>query len=554
MTAPGTSATTTSRAPGEPSGPDPTDDATPNRSAQAALAVFVVALGVTFVAVLFHLGRDRWFFSDDWNLLADREPGSFQDLFRPNNAHWSTLGTIAYDVMWRLFGIRSYLPYQAMSVASHLFVVVMLRIVMRRAGVAPWVATAACAGFLVFAAGADNIVWAFQITNTGSVAFGLVQLVLADHDGPSDRRDAFAIGAGLLALMCNGIAITMVGVVGLAVLVRRGWRPALLQVVPLAAAQALWTIIEDPQSGSPRGRPSIDVVARWLVRFVEGIYTGLGSGALLGWILGAITVVGVALAVTSQPLAETRRRLAAPGALALGSLAFSVTTVLGRWHLGTDAAASGRYLYTGAALALPLVAVGAQGLCDRWRPALPIVLVVFLVPVPLNVRDFRNDLFGEAYFARHRRVISTAAYAPFADDVPDDVRPLPNPFIPDALDMGYLREARRDGKLDPPRLPLHPATVEELRVRLGLAQRARPTYPIDCAPLVEPIVVDLEKGTEFALASPIEVVGIGADDVRSAPVTYIPANGMLLTVELPDLRVEVRPQRGDGDARWCGPS
>jgi hypothetical protein len=537
---------------------DEADDAptAADRSAQAALGVFVVAVAVTFVAVLFHLGRHRWFFSDDWNLLADREPGSFQDLFRPNNAHWSTLGTIAYDVVWRVFGLRSYLPYQAMSVASHLFVVVMVRVVMRRAGVSPWLATAACAGLLVLAAGVDNIVWAFQITNTGSVAFGLVQLTLADHDGRIGRRDALAVGAGLLALMCNGIAVTMVGVVGLAVLVRRGWRPALVQVVPLAIAQGVWTLIEDPQSGSPVGRPSVGTVVRWLVRFVEATFEGIGGGsALLGWVFAAVLVGGTALAVAGRPLAETRARLAAPAALALGALAFSATTALGRWHLGTESAGASRYVYTGAALVLPLLAVGAQALADRWRPALPILLVLFLVPVPMNVRDFRDGLYNnEDYFGLHRRVLTAAAYVPFADEVPDDVRPLPNPFIPDALDMGYLREARREGKLDPPRLPLHPGVVEQMRVRLGLAQRKAIAGPAACTPIEGPLVVDLEEGASFPLRTPIEVVGIGADGTRSQPVPYQPANGAMLTVELPDLRVEVRPPFGARAAQWCGPT
>ena len=64
--------------------------------------------------------------------------------------------------------------------------------------------------------------------------FGLVQLLLADHEGPIDRRDWLALLAGLAALMCSGVAIAMVLVVGIAMLLRRGWRIALLQTVPLA--------------------------------------------------------------------------------------------------------------------------------------------------------------------------------------------------------------------------------------------------------------------------------------------------------------------------------
>ena len=60
---------------------------------------------------------------------------------------------------------------------------------MRRAGVRPWIATLTAAVFVFFGAGAENILIAFQITFVGSFVFGLAQLLLADHDGPINRRD-----------------------------------------------------------------------------------------------------------------------------------------------------------------------------------------------------------------------------------------------------------------------------------------------------------------------------------------------------------------------------
>src|SRR2546429_5857685 len=40
--------------------------------------------------------------------------------------------------------------------------------------------------------------------------------------------------------LCSSVALTMVGVVGLATLVRRGWRPAVLHTAPLVAVYAIW--------------------------------------------------------------------------------------------------------------------------------------------------------------------------------------------------------------------------------------------------------------------------------------------------------------------------
>ena len=95
---------------------------------------------------------------------------------------------------------------------------------MRRAGVGPWIASAAAALFMLFGAGDENIVWAFQMGFVGSLVFGLTQLLLADHDGPIARRDWLALLAGLAGLLCSGVGVTMVVVVGLATLARRGWR------------------------------------------------------------------------------------------------------------------------------------------------------------------------------------------------------------------------------------------------------------------------------------------------------------------------------------------
>ena len=143
----------------------------------------------------------HWFLRDEWSFLSGRSITSVHDLFRPHAlSHWSTVPVVVYRLLWFVFGARTYLPYQALVVVMHLAVAVLLRQLMRRAGVDPWVATIAAAPFILFGPGDQNIVWAFQIGFTGSIAFGLAQLLLSTHDGPIDRRDWLGLGAGLLAL------------------------------------------------------------------------------------------------------------------------------------------------------------------------------------------------------------------------------------------------------------------------------------------------------------------------------------------------------------------
>ena len=177
----------------------------------------------------------------------------------PHVQHWTTFGILVYRALWSLVGIRHYWPYQLCVVTLHLAAAVLLRVVMRRAGVGPWIATAAASLFVVFGSGRQDIVVGFQIAFTGALTFGLAHMLLADHDGPFDRRDFFGIGFGLLALMCSAVGVTMAIAALIAVLVRRGWRMALAHTAPLAAVFVLWSALSDEtrtRDQRPRWRAS----------------------------------------------------------------------------------------------------------------------------------------------------------------------------------------------------------------------------------------------------------------------------------------------------------
>ena len=90
--------------------------------------------------------------------------------------------------------------------------------------------------FVFFGSGAENILVAFQITFVGSLVFGLAQLLLADHDGPLDRRDWFGLLAGLAGLMCSGVAVTMTVIVGVRDAAAARLAVALFHTAPLGAS------------------------------------------------------------------------------------------------------------------------------------------------------------------------------------------------------------------------------------------------------------------------------------------------------------------------------
>ena len=96
-----------------------------------------------------------------------------------------------------------------------------------------------------------------------SLVLGLTHLLLADHDGPIERRDWLGLLAGLAGVLCSGLAVTMTLVVGLAALIRRGWRAALFHTAPLGLLYVVWWLAFARGEYST-ANDSIDLVVRFV--------------------------------------------------------------------------------------------------------------------------------------------------------------------------------------------------------------------------------------------------------------------------------------------------
>ena len=349
-------------------------------AALAFLAVLVIAL-VLFVV----LGRSQWFFHDEWDFLVNRHAGSLDDLFRPHNEHWSTLPILVFRTLWRLFGLRTYVPYQLIAIVLHLTTAALLRVVMRRAAVNAWIATAAASLFALFGAGDRDILVAFQMAWSASLALGLTHLILADHDGPIDRRDVLGLLAGLAAMLCSGVAVTMVLVVGLSALIRRGSWPAVFHTAPLGLLYlAWWFAFADRYSLGRGGSPG--TVLRFVWTGLKTTFGEMGQLPGVGLALAVLVVAGLLLAWHDLARNELRRRAASPVALLVGALIFLAVAGLGRAALfGPQYASSSRYLYVVAALCLPALAVAADAFLRRWRAVGVAAAALLVVGIPGNV-------------------------------------------------------------------------------------------------------------------------------------------------------------------------
>ena len=525
-------------------------DTAPERSwtsaDRLAALTFAVALAVAFVTFL-TMGRRNWFFLDEWDFLADRSVTSVDDLTRPHNEHWSTLPIIVYRAMYWVFGLRSYVPYVLLVVVLHLTAATLLRVVMRRAGVHPWLATAAAGMFLFLGSGFQNIVWAFQIGFVGSLVCGLAHLILSDHDGEFDRRDAIGLLFGLAALMCSGVGVTMVATVGLAVLLRRGWRMAALHTAPLGAAFLVWwvTVGRDAYSSTVRPTP------RGLVEYVG---TALGHAVREA---GSLTVVGVALVVVLlggcglalvDGIEGGWRRAAAPFALVGGSVLFLTIAGMGRAGIfGLEAARISRYVHLVFAMLVPAIAVGANAIARRWPVALPFLAVLLVLGIPGNLAEINGDslevriLRGDPAFVKTLPLLDVATEVPRSTVADRGVYPY--------MTIGWLVDGNRSGRIpDPDRINETIAGIG--RTRLLLEQVRVVGKPTGCTQLTGNRELELTEGQSFRVLGGDVRVRVTAKGRTGPPTRYTrPRNSAI--VARADLTAIVMPFRSK--PLVCGP-
>jgi hypothetical protein len=507
-------------------------------SAHGPLATFVVVLLGAFVLYM-TVGRDYWFRADDWAFLIGKDGGSFQDLFREQHEHWNTVPIVVYRVWWHIFGLH-YTAYLLPVVLLHLTAGVLLRTIMIRAGVGAWMATlVASTVVLLSGSGSDNIIWAFQMGFTGSLVCGLAYLLLTDHDGPFDRRDAAGLCLGLIGLMCSGVGVTMVLVVGVFTLLRRGWRIALVHVVPLAAAFVAWfTLFERRTYADSGGKVEPAAVLRFIGR---GSYTSLEritrapGGAL---VLLAVLVAGLGMAWWGLPRSELRRRAAAPAALLLGALSFLAVVGVGRGPtLTSHYATISRFVHVVVVLGACALAVALDAIVRRAWVLGPVVALLLTVGMVRNVQDLSPAVPGG-----RRPAVLAAASVPALRTSPAALRPFAGRIGEGLITAGWLRDGVEAGKIDVLRRP-DPYLAAVATLNLGLAPRD--ADPVGSCQPMKAHKRRLEVGDELAFRGTIVVELVTRHRYRHPVVRgFSSARGMRVVAVTGPLTLRVVPYPG----------
>lgn len=441
------------------------------------MGIFVAIEASAFVFYMV-LGRFAWFSQDEWDFLAGRTAWDLGDLFRPHNEHWSTLPILMFRFLWVAVGVQTYVPYLAITIALYLTVAALLRVLMRRAGVGPWVSTAAATAFALFGTGYHNIDYSFQMAWGATLVFGLCYVMLVDHPGSFDRRDWIGLGLGLAALMTAGIALTLIAAVAITVFLRRGWRQALWHAGPLGAVYVIW-FIAIGHTGYTR-RSSLGEAMRFTVRALSGTFNALGQLPGIGVALFGLLVVGLAIAWSPRHGEVLRERAAAPIALLVGSVLFLFTTGFGRgtdFASGIPALPTSRYRDVAAALLLPALAVAADAVTRRRKILTPLMCALLLVGVPGNLRiavDHAPD------WREYKDVVLSTLHLPISPALPNWVKP--ERAFNTWLTVGWLRAGVASGRVPAAPFEMTPAFVASRSLDLALQplppRRLRPCRPL----------------------------------------------------------------------------
>jgi hypothetical protein len=361
---------------------------------------FFAAAAISARTIL-HLTSSFTFFGDEWFFIMTRPDWSPNSLLAPHNEHWITLPVVVYKLLLSTVGLHSYRPYMIVAVLVQLTAAAsLMRLLRRRVGA--WLALLGASLMMLMGTGWENILWAFQISEVGSIAFGLAATDFVDRGG-SSRLHVMATAALILgSLMCSGVGLVFLVAIGAGCL--RSRRRYLWALVPPALAYGAWYATYGHQAADTHNLATITAAIPLLPQYVyAGIQFGLEGILGLPWGTGGWIPLASLLPLT---VFVFRSRLADPVAVvALTGLVLQfVLSGLIRLQAVDllESAASPRYRYLAAVFILLL---GASALgphlkeFSRRVPATSVLTLGWVLAIAFNAQALAG------YAAQERSIL-----------------------------------------------------------------------------------------------------------------------------------------------------
>ncbi len=432
-----------------------------------------IAVLVVVAASLLYLTRNSWFFGDDWAFLVGRRGvwvsgHHFEAIFHPHNEHLYALQVAVYLIVESVFGLGTAVPYFAILVAGHVVVLWAVRTIMVRLDVPLGGRLVGLLWLGFFGAGAENLIWPFQMGFIWAFALSLWGLlVLTGGRMPSLRRDlcASALFTSGLFTASTALPVVFVAVVAMFVMSRSVVRLLRVFAIPLAL-YGTWYVLYG-KSRMPHNPISSTQIVPYLTKGISFGFDQTFQFVAIGLILGFLALI--LIASLSWFTAEQRRITAV---LAATLVVFYLVSAVGRAFLGAEAATAPRYVYFCGVLSIPFIVLAFWTVLKRVSKVLPIlgfVLVIAVVGNAGQLLSMKNDRMAATNEWKWRFAVAAAhVMSPLADlGVVPDAR-----FNPDVSLAGI--RSLRDGGIWSYEVPLSPQQLLEGSVQFGTRVYATP--------------------------------------------------------------------------------
>jgi hypothetical protein len=478
---------------------------------------------VVFAGWLLNLDRQQWFVTDEFDYFNPGQQPLIPWLLSPHNEHTIVFTKAWFGLLSQLVGLRHYVLYILPLVVAHLVVVASIYRLTWRATSSRVIATGTGLVSLAMGAAAGTLTWAGQLQYVGSVAAGLIVVILAIES--SGRRSLAVVVAAATLGTLNGSAFIAFGLAAAVVYVRRRlWTPAVLvAVIPLgweAISRLVWAP-QDPYAASGLGQilregPSFTYSILDMAISQTVGDTHMSSALLAFLVLGTLTLISVNVRWRRTPLSG---RIVA--ALAIAAILTMFSIIVARLSLGSAAWSGGGYSYLFLVSLLPVGGI-LLGHLARSKSALVGSAGVFLAITMIGAVTISDNAASlQSWKADGARLMQTAAAELDAgmSTYPDQV---PVPGTAPTVSQQQIRMLAASGELD--KAVAGPVEIDQLSLNVQ--------WRIVPAGQTTGICRDLAPGTAFEMSAGASVSMVGLGPSAAVELRY-PSSIAVRQVQVP---------------------
>src|SRR5260370_1103825 len=227
--------------------------------------VFAVGLA-TLMGYAAWLGRDVWFFSDDWDFIAFHHTG---DYLTPYNSHLWLFPLAIFHTLYVTVGLGSYPPYRVVRLVAYAPLGISL-FAYARQRVQPLYAALAALSVVWFSTAQFNVLFPLLINFSVPLMATIGIWMLLDRD--AGRGDLVAGGFLAVALASNSVGLITFGVVAVELLLRRA---PLRRWVPFVVPVGLWLIWYFSYRTTFKGPGGVGSVLRYALHYIQATFAAL---------------------------------------------------------------------------------------------------------------------------------------------------------------------------------------------------------------------------------------------------------------------------------------